>query len=77
MSHHHCGLWDRTGFCSSGGFILVVIPQQARDEPCEPVRVCLTQAQALSSGRGRWVFVVVIDVGKQSNKSDRLSFGTS
>ncbi len=35
---------------------MVVIPQQARDEPCEPVRVCLMQAQALSSGRGRWVF---------------------
>ena len=30
---------------------MIVIPQQARDQPCERVRACLTQAQALCSGR--------------------------
>ena len=56
--------------------ILIVIPQRVKagDEPCERARQCLRQAHALAVRPGTWVFVVVIDFGKQGNRSGFRSF---
>jgi hypothetical protein len=53
------------------------IPQKAGDEPCGRVRDCLRHTNALAGRYGTWVFVVVIDFGKEGNGSGARSFGAS
>jgi hypothetical protein len=56
--------------------ILIVIPQRVKagDEPCDRARQCLKAAHSLAVRIGTWVFVVVIDFGKQGNRSGCRSF---